>query len=263
MKIQILSDVHTEFYMNRPKITKTADYIALVGDIGAPSCSSHQYFSFIRFVASLGYLKVFLIFGNHEYYNQVPSTKTIDELEKLITTTIEADPVCKNVVILQKKAYIIEEGNKKYAILGATLWTDTSKIDDSCMSAMSDYKYIYVRDAPNQKPRKINLKDVYKMHVSHKRWLKDKVKNMKSLGYRVIVFTHHKPYISKVLPKRYADRSWAYESNRCIADVKFWGYGHTHVFDETKIDKTMYVSNPRGYRDEIKADFDRTRVWTI
>ncbi len=263
MKIQILSDVHTEFYTQIPKITKTADFIALIGDIGAPSCARQQYFSFIRNVALMGYLKVFVVLGNHEYYNHPPTNKTIDELEKYITETIASDSDCKNVIVLQKKACLVEIKKKKYAILGATLWTDTSKVDSKETVAMSDYKYIYTTCSQTKKPRKINLQDVYKLHCSHKRWLKNKVKTMLSLGYHVVVLTHHKPYLSTIPPKRYAYVSWAYESNSIIEGVKFWGYGHTHIADEITINKTVFVSNPRGYRDEIKAEFDGGRVWRI
>ncbi len=117
MDLQIISDIHLEFY--HP--TKGLDYvvnqlgiigpnIALVGDIGYPT--TEIYKDFIKYVSGKCE-HVFLIAGNHEYYN---STNDMSEIEKLIQTIAD---LYDNVYYLQNNSIIID----RIKFIGSTLWT--------------------------------------------------------------------------------------------------------------------------------------------
>jgi len=70
MRIQYISDIHLEFLTNTPKVIPRADVLCLVGDIGYPF--SKIYKKFLTEMNNL-FKKVFLITGNHEYYNLGPN----------------------------------------------------------------------------------------------------------------------------------------------------------------------------------------------
>jgi len=82
MQIQILSDVHTEFFNNLdslPKFEARAPYLALLGDIGVIG-KLKQYESFLLSQAQQ-FEKVLVISGNHEYYTCTVK-ETLDAIQK-------------------------------------------------------------------------------------------------------------------------------------------------------------------------------------
>ena len=75
MRLQIVSDIHLEFYsQNFPVIEKHAGNVALLGDIGKPFTYVYERFLFQQ---SETFDHVFVILGNHEYYN---ANKTMDKI---------------------------------------------------------------------------------------------------------------------------------------------------------------------------------------
>ena len=71
MRIQYLSDVHFEHYHDLKipsifrKIEAVGDVLILAGEIGYPS--KKHYTEFIQYISEK-YENIFLILGNHEYY---------------------------------------------------------------------------------------------------------------------------------------------------------------------------------------------------
>ena len=87
MKIRYFSDLHLEFIKDNQlkqfirQIPSGKDEICiLAGDIGNPY--EQHYDTFIQFI-SQHFKKIFVIAGNHEYYNL---TKTIEETNKFMET---------------------------------------------------------------------------------------------------------------------------------------------------------------------------------
>jgi len=72
MRVQYISDIHLELYKDLPEaafvnfITPDAPYLALCGDIGIPDFKNYE--KFISWCAPR-WNKIFIIAGNHEYYN--------------------------------------------------------------------------------------------------------------------------------------------------------------------------------------------------
>ncbi len=77
MKIQIASDIHLEFYKNKPRDrhffqtlvdpSTAADVLVLAGDIGYPE--DHITREFIKWACE-SWPKVYWVLGNHEYYSK-------------------------------------------------------------------------------------------------------------------------------------------------------------------------------------------------
>ena len=73
MRIQYISDLHLEMYKENVSpdlftklIRPEAPYLALCGDIGIPDFVNYE--NFLNW-CSRRWTKVFLVAGNHEYYN--------------------------------------------------------------------------------------------------------------------------------------------------------------------------------------------------
>lgn len=88
---QYISDAHLENCRDYPRLTQTARYLFLVGDIGHISSSVWQ--EFIRYLHEqtqqqqgssdsqnvMGWNRIFYVLGNHEYYS---NSKTMSVLKK-------------------------------------------------------------------------------------------------------------------------------------------------------------------------------------
>jgi predicted phosphodiesterase len=66
ISFQYLSDIHLEFRKAPIAINKQCENLVLCGDIGHPN--TYIYNSFLTQCAKT-FTNVFVVFGNHEYYN--------------------------------------------------------------------------------------------------------------------------------------------------------------------------------------------------
>lgn len=231
MRIQIISDLHLEFD-NNFNISKNADYIALCGDIGYPGDNS---FKKIIKMCSKKFKKVFLISGNHEYYNS-DILSTHKKIEK-VTSSYD------NVFFLNNTIYNI---SNDCIILGTTLW---SYIED-------DYKYLIETSINDYKlikkdNRKLTVDDTNKLFLENKKWIEDVLKENKHK--KIIVLTHHAPSY-KAIPDKYKghfiNQGFVNDLDYLLKDnsnIKYWFFGHTHTSFNFKINQTLCVCNPRGY----------------
>jgi len=87
-KIQYLSDLHLEYNIEPTPSVKSANVVALLGDIGDPM--TEVYSTYIRKMACM-YDIVFLILGNHEYFGH-----SIIEIETHMEKVMSTLP--KNVI---------------------------------------------------------------------------------------------------------------------------------------------------------------------
>ena len=256
IKIQIVSDLHLEFWEEKNKfnfIKPTAPNLALLGDICC--CGSDEDFKiFMRFIMEILplYEKIFMVPGNHEYYHnpnkkvKITDVNTVEGIEKRISTFFkETNPT--KLYLLNNRAIIINQGKQNYMIVGTTLWTwipenMRKKIENN----MNDYNFIY--EKPNQK---ITATYVANTHIKAVKYIQNKIKKAKELNCKVIVFTHHKPYISENYGL--TENSYAYESDLAKLfnkNLVLWAYGHTHIADNRNINGTLLYSNPKGYKGQ-------------
>src|ERR1700761_2411214 len=126
-KLQYISDIHLEHRNTFPIIPPVGNYLALLGDIGNPF--KKNYIDFINYT-SKNWDKIFLISGNHEYWQE---RYTISEVDKEIENIVSK---FDNVYFLNKKSHY----NNGYLFVGTTLW---SKIyTKSSKNTMGDDLYI-------------------------------------------------------------------------------------------------------------------------
>ena len=132
IRFHVLSDLHLEYYNKLPQLffnnkrfkptinLTSKNVLCLCGDIGNLSTMKKHnvYEQFLSF-ASLNFDHVFLIAGNHEYYNFNKKNYNIDEINYMIQILCNK---FNNVSFLtnQNKPIIYND----YHILGCTLWTD-------------------------------------------------------------------------------------------------------------------------------------------
>jgi predicted phosphohydrolase len=213
--LQVSSDIHFDYNDMTQKdftkiIKKDAELLVLAGDIGNPfSCI---YEDFIFYCSEL-FVHVFIVSGNHEYYNNC-----IDETDEKIKN------ICskfENVHFLNNKTFDYEG----ITIVGTTLWSEIpEKIKPKDLYSMNDYKKI-----------KVNKNEIFSIDVHRKlykenlQFIEETLENKKNC----IVVTHHAPTFKSIQNEYTGDIT-----NCCFAsnlDYLFlhpnllgWVYGHTH-----------------------------------
>jgi predicted phosphodiesterase len=231
MKINIVSDIHTEF-LDDDDIhdiideIQDADVLILAGDIGKPLLSSYSYF--LENV-SVKFKKVFIITGNHEYYGN--HVDDMNEKIKLICDKIE------NVSFLNNTF----EDYEGYRWVGTTLWTN---IDPDTSYFTNDTRFI----------KDLNVRNYNLLHDRSVNFLRG-VLDVTQL--QCVVISHHIPSYNLIHPKYVHDKynQWfASNQDKLIEEhtdkIKLWVYGHTHIFTEKTMFNTKFICNPIGYEDE-------------
>jgi predicted MPP superfamily phosphohydrolase len=256
LNIQIASDLHIEFWIGKNKagfVKPAADILALLGDTCCVGSES-DYAQFKAFITSLlpHYKHIILVSGNHEYYfnkkakEQPTAANTIEGCDKKIQEFCRTSP---KLHYLNNSSLKLQIDKHTYLIAGSVLW---SWIPDEAKSAiensMNDYSYIYVEDAKTRKIRGIKAADVCAMHLRNVKYLRMQMTRAKKENARLVILTHHKPYLSPSYNVKSFDPAYESDLAQFIkSPVVAWCYGHTHVKDERVINGVKVVSNPKGY----------------
>lgn len=240
MRIRYLSDLHTEFYnlvslnsklLMRLKSSKD-EVCVCAGDIGSIIHSRKNYDITMTYL-SKQFKQVFVINGNHEYYN---SEKTMEQVDAEMAAYFE-EKAFPNVQWLNNRAYTYEG----VTFIGTTLWTHVSpsvpEINDTkCIPGLT--------------------RELYNGHHQRCReWLRAQV----PLPPKSVIITHHMPSPQLVADKYQgaAINPWFHcnmekfiENNK--NNIACWIYGHTHTASETHISGVPMLCNPLGYPGENK-----------
>lgn len=233
MRIQYVSDIHLEFSSKIPKILPRADVLCLLGDIGYPY--SKIYKQFLVEMSKM-FKKVFLIAGNHEYYNLGPNKgKTINEIEEYIEYIITSNKL--NNITYLNDTYEDYEG---YRFIGSVLWSNITNPN----YLVNDFEQIIDMTVPLYN----------ELHKISKEEIEEA---MKSTELPIIILTHHMPSYD-LIDDKYKTVGMD-KFNQCFASdcsnffksqVKLWLYGHTHKPKVVIINGIKFGCNPRGYPDE-------------
>lgn len=290
MRIYYISDIHLELRKKIPKqiiknfkmVRQTfkeneKNVIVLAGDIG--NSFDDNYRKFLKKCRKY-FDQVFVIHGNHEYYNNSGKNrdnKTMEEFE------IQTQKVCdeEGCNFLNKCTFLYED----VLFVGCTLWT---KVDENAQVKLNDYRYIYTpsdpssfsQDGENEQKRKITHYDIYYEHLSDLSFIEDILKlyglkigddSLKNEGRDeeqkgegkcgikgVVVVTHHAPSYkmscrSDILSKYYVnDLDYLFSF-----PLLGWISGHTHCSAQLKINGIPCVSNCYGYQtqSEVETNF--------
>jgi|APGre2960657468_1045069.scaffolds.fasta_scaffold01539_10 predicted phosphohydrolase len=238
-KIQYLSDVHLEYGDPPCKNEKTANVVALLGDIGDPL--TEPYSSYIHEMART-YDIVFLILGNHEYFGHF-----IHQIEAHMAAP---HTLPSNVIYLQNS--FVEFAN--VCIWGSTLWTN---IDPAIEHLMSDYKYIH----------DFHLEDARMLHKKAVRSLERAIQSANDLNKKLVVLTHHAPLDAMNGPYLNEEKASAYATDlsRYFEDpIVGWLCGHTHQNMCATQNGIPCMANCYGYPNEcLQPPFDPQSTFQV
>jgi predicted phosphodiesterase len=266
MKLQYISDIHLEHYkledIDKVIPKKEADILILAGDIGYPE--QIQYKMYIEKVSKI-WDKVFIVAGNHEYYQTTKKIKTKEEIDNIIEFIVE-DYV--NVYYLNNSKIEITFNKEEYVIIGCTLFSDIEPTDYSYQININDFKYIYKKretfKSYTYNYSKINLLDYKKYYNESKKFLEDTLDYYKNTNYNVIVVTHYAPSFDCIEDKYKSSKlNKAYYSNLeyLINNLYCWIHGHTHSQREVIINGIKVLNNSIGYNDEIEHPIRLERTY--
>ncbi len=236
-KLQILSDVHLEFYTNGrplPIIERHGHDIALLGDIGKPFAPS--YHTFLTQM-SQQFDNVFVLLGNHEYYNV--------NWTPVEVFTAKAREVCAtfdNVHLLERETFDITE---KTRILGCTLW---SSIDCTAAMGLNDFRMISTNKG------KLTLAEYFMWHSRDVTWLESQLAQCITDGKKAMVLTHHGP--CKAMSGRFLgsqlNPAFVTDLERLFRPpVVAFASGHVHSNVDVTVNGIRSVSNALGYPGEV------------
>lgn len=237
MKIRYMSDLHLEFLNSKQldnfikKIPSGMDEICvLAGDIGNPYSSNYD--KFINYMSN-HFRKIFIIAGNHEYYNK----KTIEETNLFMKEYFQK---FNNITFLNNEYEMYDN----YCFVGTTLWSKITnplyKIND--VYEIADFDYI--------KYNKLNELSIQFLE------------NVVSNHTNCVIITHHMPS-QKLIDVKYKTPSMAPYNQWFYCDmdefidknknnIKCWIYGHTHTKSNLLLNEIPFICNPIGYPNENK-----------
>lgn len=276
-RIQYASDLHLEHYdkMAFPRlITPSARILCLAGDIGNPR--KQLYTSFLEYCQDK-WDHVFIIAGNHEFYNRRPLKDLVKYNRKEVDSWDTRLELCRtvcsqwpNVHFLEKDSYYLRDYN--LTVLGTTMWTHIPSSKAGIVkNAMNDYNYIAKGDAETIEPA-----DVTEWHRSAKQWLEAKLFDAEEERHHALVMTHHMPstrFIKSEYFNNEINCAFAAPMDKLLVPpVRAWIYGHTHDQKVTAIlhgdppdidETTVCAVNAFGYNAREQANYTREAVIEI
>ena len=273
MNIQIVSDLHIEFYDtndldwdSKGIIDPVCDTLALLGDIGVVTTphSIAQYESFIRWCCDK-FSNVLVLTGNHEYYNPDDHRTTMDEVDTIIERL--ADEI-QQLTFMNKKSVIIEG----VRIIGTTLWSaiPNAEAGNVVQNFLNDYQLIYLRSSSNSPQiQQLRAHHSHSLHEEQLQWLIESLQEAsQEPAIPVVVLTHHTPSMSGTSNPRYENTPLPNGYRNCgfssplddlflnFPVIRCWCYGHTHYNNVQIIgNRTVLMSNQRGYKNHVNKDY--------
>lgn len=237
MKIQYISDIHLEtLFSNSHKMVKhfiqpQAKVCILAGDIGNPYEKSYRTFLDDM---NTKFEKVFLIAGNHEFYNN----NINDTKEKI-------KEICKNFnnISFLDNSY---EDYGGYRFIGSILWTHIK----NKQYTINDTKLI----------KNFSVDDYNSLHEVSSNFLNNTLTDCTKNNIKSIVITHHLP-IYELTHTKYRDsfyanyQQWFHGNSDDIIKqnssiISAYIYGHTHSDSIQEHYGVTFYCNPLGYQSE-------------
>lgn len=223
MKIQVLSDVHTDHHLDGGQLFVSLldptdiDVLVVAGDIGTRNGIAPA----LKMLCDK-YPHVVYTPGNHEYYE-----RTWGHVDKVLNLATRIP----NLHILRDSS--VEINGQRF--IGCTLWFPWSEACETHALSMNDFNYIQGF-----------VFEVYDRNSASVKYLWDNVQKGD------VVVTHHMP-TPKATPPRFATSPLNAFFVCNMEDLiqarspAAWVFGHTHNNYEGQIGETRLVCNPFGY----------------
>jgi predicted phosphodiesterase len=257
MKLQVLSDLHTEFAAYDLPDTD-ADVVILAGDIGVGLAGVKGAMAASKRIGK----PVLYVPGNHEFYHNEQVLRdaaydpAVDGIEELILRMKET-AAGSEVAVLNNDEF--RHGNTRF--LGMTFWTDFELFG----AEARDFAMIRASNGINDftgtikhRERSFEPRDALEKHLESLRWLTDKLTE-KWTG-KTVVITHHAPSLNSISSNFRTDPlSACFASDLdafvAVSSIDLWFHGHTHYCVDYQLGDTRILSNQRCYPYE-RTQFD-------
>lgn len=255
MKLQIASDLHLAF--SNPKddpailrMDDEADVLAVVGDV-ASIYSEPSRLRSILLHWSRHYRHVFLVPGNHEFYD------TRDRLNLSAVFPTPATAVKRLRETLPENVFVFYDGTEEVILdgvrfVGATLWSYVpQEYRRHVESAINDYRYIL-----DDLGLSVSTIDTNKWNTDQTLNLRENIEKGTG-GMPTVVLTHHAPVTEGTSDPKYmgspTNTAFSNNSPELLEKAALWVFGHTHWKCDFMRAGCRVVSNPRGYHDEVPS----------
>lgn len=268
MKIQVLSDLHSEFfnsniaYLGFPQLSSDADVIVLVGDIHSGIAALEQ----AKQIASVSKKPVIFVPGNHEFYRQ--------DIEQILTAYRQG---AKGVHVLLGVAFDDLKEDETYVdiqgvrFLGGTFWTDFKLYEGSVRMPTQQIAMSYCEKGINdftliKKGSHIFTAQDSVDYFNQCYSIVNKVLELPFDGKKVLLSHHglHKQSIhakysaeQRQLDSKYLlpnektgwmiNPGFASHHPELLERLDLHIHGHTHSSLDYQVGKCRVVANPRGY----------------
>jgi len=227
MKIQVISDVHTEFHPDRGKafwesIPVNGDVLVIAGDLG-----TSKYLVENLTAACKKFPHVVYVTGNHEYWGAKGYRTAKEAID-----TVNASFTNFHFLL---DSHVEIDGVR---FLGNTMWFRGDGLAQLYERAWSDFKQI--SGASHW---------IYKANATTRGYLRHEVKKGD------VVVTHHLPCdlsldpTYKSGPMSWQNMFYVCDMSELILDEEpaAWIHGHAHVHNDYMLGETRVISNPHGY----------------
>lgn len=268
--IQVLSDIHLEFYKTLPKFKPLAKYLFLAGDIGTIESKYDTKIKKFLTYCSENWEKTFYVLGNHEFYqtNKIAAKKkSFEELND------EYKQICSqfsNVYLLNDSSEEIIPGLNVY---GTTLWTRNYNCPYNLSDYFNDYNMIGIKSTNST--TLINECFIDNLSKSQLVQLNEYLNKINQTNTKTIIMTHFPPIRQGSSNPKYSSQpayianyfSWNNISDKlnCL-NVVGWISGHTHWSYDITRNNIRYIANQTGYKEEIytgESGFTPDKIFEI
>lgn len=237
MKVQLLSDLHNEFYSGRivpPICPADADVVILAGDIDV-GVTGVEWAA--QEAARLG-KEIIYVAGNHEYYNH--DIALIDALRAAVGKTSRVHFLDNDEVVI---------GGTRF--LGCTLWTDYRAAGSQPLAMLEARQHLNDHWVVKNGARRFLPEDALALHEYSRWWLARQLSQ--SFEGKTVVITHHGPHALCQHPRYPVDllaaAFWS-DLSDLMERVDVWCFGHTHANVDVQVGRCRLFSNQRGYPRE-------------
>lgn len=265
--IQVLSDMHLEFYKTYPKFKPIAKYLFLAGDIGTiESKYDNKIKNFLSY-CSENWEKTFYILGNHEFYQTNKNASKKKSFEDLVEEYVQICSQFPNVFLLNNSYHEVCPGLNIY---GTTFWTGDYGCPYNLADYFNDYNQIGIKSTNST--TLINESYVDTISKLQLNLLKEYLNSNKT---KTLIMTHFPPirqgssnpiYLSQ--PPYMANYfSWNNIPDKLdCTNIVGWISGHTHWSYDIVRNNIRYISNQTGYKNEFctgESGFEPDKVFEI